>query len=257
MLTSSTGTVEGTFTYGAYGNLGNSTGTATTPLGYDGQYTNSDTGLIYLRAREYDPSGTQFISVDPLAAVTDAPYTYAGDDPVDYVDPTGLQTFALPAPAVGACAAAPEACAAAAGAAVLGGADVWLGIKVVNAWAGSEGGDEGEAALHEKEAEREAQDGCPPSEAGTPTGRIGEPMDVPEGSNAAAEIDGLSYGGHALDEMQSEGITPTVVRDAIENGEKSVGESGRIGYYSPDNNVTVIVEDGRVVTVSSGSLNVR
>ena len=41
-------------------------GTATTPLGYDAQYTNSDTGLIYLRARVYDPATAQFLSVDPL-----------------------------------------------------------------------------------------------------------------------------------------------------------------------------------------------
>jgi hypothetical protein len=46
LLTGSTGKTEATFTYGAYGELTGSTGTATTPLGYDGQYTSSDTGLI-------------------------------------------------------------------------------------------------------------------------------------------------------------------------------------------------------------------
>jgi RHS repeat-associated protein len=31
------------------------------PLGYDGQYTSSDTGLIYLRNRVNDPSTAQFL----------------------------------------------------------------------------------------------------------------------------------------------------------------------------------------------------
>src|SRR5580693_2788985 len=66
LLTGSTGKTEATFTYGPYGELTGSTGTATTPLGYDAQYTSTDTGLIYMRARTYDPSTAQFLSVDPL-----------------------------------------------------------------------------------------------------------------------------------------------------------------------------------------------
>ncbi len=89
LITGSSGTVEGKCTYSAYGTP-TCEGTATTPLGYDGQYTNSDTGLIYLRAREYDPATGQFLSVDPLVAATRAPYTYAGDNPLNNEDPTGL-----------------------------------------------------------------------------------------------------------------------------------------------------------------------
>lgn len=37
LLTGSTGKTEATFTYGPYGETTGSTGTATTPLGYDGQ----------------------------------------------------------------------------------------------------------------------------------------------------------------------------------------------------------------------------
>jgi RHS repeat-associated protein len=71
------------------------------PLGYDGQYTNSDTGLIYMRAREYDPSTAQFLSVDPLVGETHAPYYYAGDNPLNESDPTGLGNWlnlGLPSP---------------------------------------------------------------------------------------------------------------------------------------------------------------
>jgi RHS repeat-associated protein len=93
LLTSSTGAKEATFTFDAYGNTTGTTGTAKTPLGYDGQYTSSDTGLIYLRARTYDPATAQFLSVDPLAPLTEARYTYAGDNPLNVSDPTGLLCF--------------------------------------------------------------------------------------------------------------------------------------------------------------------
>jgi RHS repeat-associated protein len=91
MLTGATGSVAGTATYDAYGNETGSTGTSTTPMGYDGQYTSVDTGLIYLRAREYDPATAQFLSVDPDIETTGASYEYASDEPIRESDPTGLE----------------------------------------------------------------------------------------------------------------------------------------------------------------------
>jgi RHS repeat-associated protein len=88
LLTGSTGTVTGKCTYSAYGTP-TCEGTTTTPLGYDGQYTSSDTGLIYMRARVYDPTTAQFLSVDPLVWLTRAPYTYTNDNPLNFTDPTG------------------------------------------------------------------------------------------------------------------------------------------------------------------------
>jgi hypothetical protein len=41
-------------------------------------------------ARYYDPATGQFLSVDPDVAETDAPFSYAGDDPVNQWDPLGL-----------------------------------------------------------------------------------------------------------------------------------------------------------------------
>jgi RHS repeat-associated protein len=93
MLTGSSGTKEASVTYDAFGNRLGSTGSATTPLGYDGQYTSADTGLIYLRARTYDPATAQFLSVDPVAAITGIPYSYSGDNPVNAEDPSGLLCF--------------------------------------------------------------------------------------------------------------------------------------------------------------------
>jgi RHS repeat-associated protein len=88
VLTGSTGTVAGKCTYGAYG-AATCEGATTTPLGFDGQYTSSDTGLIYMRARVYDPSTAQFLTRDPWVSITGEPYSYVGDNPLTFADPTG------------------------------------------------------------------------------------------------------------------------------------------------------------------------
>jgi RHS repeat-associated protein len=98
LITGSTGTVTGKCTYCAYG-APTCEGATTTPLGYDAQYTSSDTGLIYLRTRVYDPATAQFLTVDPLVRFTRALYTYAQDNPLNRADPTGLCTGFGPAPA--------------------------------------------------------------------------------------------------------------------------------------------------------------
>jgi RHS repeat-associated protein len=100
LLTGSTGTVAGKCSYAAYGTP-TCEGTATTPLGYDAQYTSADTGLQYLRNRVYDPGTGQFTSVDPLKKLTRAPYNYAGDNPLNYEDPTGLLSWSEVGQAVG------------------------------------------------------------------------------------------------------------------------------------------------------------
>jgi RHS repeat-associated protein len=92
LLTGSTGTVTGKCTYGAYGTP-TCEGTTTTPLGFDAQYTSSDTGLVYMRARVYDPATAQFLSIDPFVALTGEPYSYAEDDPINKADPSGRCGF--------------------------------------------------------------------------------------------------------------------------------------------------------------------
>ncbi len=92
LLTNQAGSVSGSYTFTPYGQTEAHTGSATTPLAYGGQYTNSSTGLIYLRARVYDPSTAQFMSVDPLVAKTGETYGYAAQSPVNAGDPTGEQT---------------------------------------------------------------------------------------------------------------------------------------------------------------------
>jgi hypothetical protein len=55
LLTGSTGTVEGAYTYNAYGNTTGHTGAATTSLDYDSQYACGD-GLIYKRGSSHYPA---------------------------------------------------------------------------------------------------------------------------------------------------------------------------------------------------------
>jgi RHS repeat-associated protein len=60
---------------------------------FDGQYASTDTGLIYLRARTYDPATAQFLTVDPAVSLTGAPYNYAEDNPLNRGDATGLSSW--------------------------------------------------------------------------------------------------------------------------------------------------------------------
>jgi RHS repeat-associated protein len=88
MITNTTGNNAGTASYTAYGTR-TTTGT-TSAFGYAGQYTDTETGLQWLRARYYDPTTAQFLTVDPLAALTGARYSYASGNPITGADPTGL-----------------------------------------------------------------------------------------------------------------------------------------------------------------------
>jgi RHS repeat-associated protein len=62
-------------------------------FGFAGEYTDSESGLIYLRNRYYDPSTGQFLSVDPIVDLTGAPFSYADDDPINWDDPSGLHAW--------------------------------------------------------------------------------------------------------------------------------------------------------------------
>jgi RHS repeat-associated protein len=89
LLTNHEGKDVGAYTYAPYGKTEEHTGTATTPLEYNAQYTSSDTELIYLRDRVYDPTTAQFLTIDPALPTTNEPYTYTNDNPLNSEDPTG------------------------------------------------------------------------------------------------------------------------------------------------------------------------
>jgi RHS repeat-associated protein len=112
LLTDAEGSTGGTFTYEPYGAMEGSTETATTPMGFAGQYTDPETGLQYLRARFYDPATGQFLTRDPAESLTSEPYAYAAADPLNNVDLTGFEAIPIPLPA---CVAGPGAAAVCAG----------------------------------------------------------------------------------------------------------------------------------------------
>ncbi|MET9847868.1 polymorphic toxin-type HINT domain-containing protein [Streptomyces ossamyceticus] len=66
-----------------------------TDSGFLGKTEDTSTGLSLLGARAYDPYLGRFLSPDPLSAPYDpqnlSAYSYSGNDPINYADPTGLQ----------------------------------------------------------------------------------------------------------------------------------------------------------------------
>jgi RHS repeat-associated protein len=69
-------------------------GAAQAGLGYTGEWWDGDAGLLYLRARWYEPYLNQFISPDTIVPDFRNPqsinrYLYALANPINYIDPTG------------------------------------------------------------------------------------------------------------------------------------------------------------------------
>jgi len=86
-LTDGSDTVVNTYSYDPYGNVtpGASNSVANS-WQYTGGYLDSQTGLVKLGQRFYDPSIGRWTQLDPLGEG----YVYAGDNPVNFVDPSGL-----------------------------------------------------------------------------------------------------------------------------------------------------------------------
>lgn len=101
LLTDSSGAVVGSYSYDGYGNVISHTGVATTALQYTGQYVDAESGLVNLRARYYDPSTGQFLTADPASQLTQTPYSYADDNPVNQTDPGGQCPWCVIGVAIG------------------------------------------------------------------------------------------------------------------------------------------------------------
>jgi RHS repeat-associated protein len=66
-------------------------GAAATPIRFDGQYHDEETGLSYNRFRYYDPELGRYLSADPLGLSGGLNgFSYADNQPTTYVDPLGL-----------------------------------------------------------------------------------------------------------------------------------------------------------------------
>jgi RHS repeat-associated protein len=83
-----------TQTYDPYGTVYASVGVGASSYGYTNEYTDA-TGLLYLRARYYNPSMGRFLNVDPSRQERNL-YEYATSNPVMFTDPSGLYPLAPP-----------------------------------------------------------------------------------------------------------------------------------------------------------------
>jgi RHS repeat-associated protein len=62
--------------------------------GQAGAYQDAETGLVLMGYRYYDPSTGRFLTKDPIGfAVRINQYAYAGNDPVNFMDPYGLSPW--------------------------------------------------------------------------------------------------------------------------------------------------------------------
>jgi RHS repeat-associated protein len=92
-LADESGAVTYAVSYSPYGEILSSAGDGETIFGFAGEQTDQ-TGMVYLRARYYNPYLNQFIQRDTIVPNPRIPadwnkYTYTRDNPVNYTDPTG------------------------------------------------------------------------------------------------------------------------------------------------------------------------
>ncbi len=87
-LTNSTGAITSSATYDSFGNQ---TGNLATRYSYTGREFDNFSGLYFYRARWYSADIGRFISEDPIGFEGGVNwFAYAGNSPVRYSDPTGL-----------------------------------------------------------------------------------------------------------------------------------------------------------------------
>ena len=93
-LTGNSGGSMVTYSYDAYGNTKKSSNSLNNPYQYNAEYTDSSTGLQYLRARYYESSQGRFTTKDTYLGTISNPlsrnlYTYVENNPLNYTDPSG------------------------------------------------------------------------------------------------------------------------------------------------------------------------
>jgi RHS repeat-associated protein len=99
-MTDETGTVVNEYRYDPWGRVLDSTVTVANPYLYASYRHDSETRLYYLWHRYYSPETMRFVTKDLYPGTTTSPatmngYAYCLGDPVNAVDPSGLDTFGV------------------------------------------------------------------------------------------------------------------------------------------------------------------
>ncbi|QYZ80444.1 RHS repeat protein [Methanofollis formosanus] len=100
-LSDSSGSTVNSYSYDAFGEPDLTTDPVDNDFLFTGEQMDPETGLIYLRARYYDPETGRFISKDPFTGFASVPaslnrYTYVHNNPVRFTDPSGKVVWWVP-----------------------------------------------------------------------------------------------------------------------------------------------------------------
>ena len=278
------------YDYDPYGNFINQP--AQQPeFGYAGMHYHAPSGLYLTRYRAYDPQSGRWLSRDPIEEGGGINlYAYVEGDPVSYTDPLGLQR--APPPRVGSRGVRGNPYVQGSNFNALaehlvnqmrrnditytvvrapGGTPynyTYSDVRSMERTLRNNGFvRENPGNLYSPWVRQDSVCYAPgarpgnwvgPSVGGRPgsiVGRGGSPMTVPRGTNDPTIINGISYSGHAIDQMQGRGIPPSIVQNTIQNGVIYQTRLGTTGYYDSVNNVRVITnsDTGVVITVIPGS----
>jgi RHS repeat-associated protein len=91
-LVDAAGNVVNSYVYDSFGNIVQKTEGIANPYTYTGREYDAESGLYYYRFRYYDASVGRFLSEDPIGFAGGINfYTYVGNNPLNFVDPLGLQ----------------------------------------------------------------------------------------------------------------------------------------------------------------------
>lgn len=93
VVNSSTGAIVQRMDYDEFGNVLNDTNPGFQPFGFTGGLYDTDTKLVRFGARDYDPIPGRWTAKDPtlFAAGDTNLYGYVLNDPINWIDPSGLQ----------------------------------------------------------------------------------------------------------------------------------------------------------------------
>ena len=94
VLTDTTGTVQNSYGYEAFGEIDYQLGTVDNKYLFTGEQYDNNVGFYYLRARYYNASNGRFTQLDTFAGMQFEPlslhkYLYANSNPANVIDPSG------------------------------------------------------------------------------------------------------------------------------------------------------------------------